>query len=393
MAKRVLFLAPTPPSDRHGGGALRMLHLLRFLGSRFQVDLVAPAHEGVEDAQELLRDLCVEMVFVPPRRLGFLDRVGPIGPYAKDRALAAVVRERLASGHYGAVHVEKPLMIPSVPSRMTIPLVLDIWTYGSVSSLRRLRTSRDGVSRSKQVVRLIKLGLFNKYCWPSTYCMLVASEEDRIRCERRHPGRRVLVVPNGVDCRTIVPKPDHTAGSPVLLFTGDMGAEPNIEAAILLANDIFPSIRREFPHAELRLVGRNPDQRVRRLASSGIVVTGAVPDIQLHLRAATIYVAPYVTGSRTRTHLLEAMAGGLPIITTSMGIEGMKVQLGRDLVIADQPSDMVESIHTLLASQADRERFARAARHMTELWYDWDSCLWPLESLYQELLDPKAVAC
>lgn len=393
MAKRLLFLAPTPPSDCHGGGALRILHLLRFLGSRFQVDLVAPAHEGVEDAQRLLRDVCADMVFVPTQRPGFLDRVGHIGPYVKDRAVAAVVRERLATAEYGAVHVEKPAMVPCVPSNITVPLVLDIWAYGLVTPLRILRSSAGGVSRSRQVVRLIKLGLFNRYCWPSTYCIVVVSEEDRIRCERRHPGRRVLVVPNGVDCRTILPKPDHATTSPVLLFTGDMGVERNIDAALLLASEVFPAIRREFPQAELRLVGRNPDQRVRRLAGSGILVTGAVPDIRPHLRAATIYVAPHFTGSGARTKLLEAMAGGLPIITTSIGIEGMKVQPGRDLLIADQPADMVESIQTLLASQADRERFARAARHMAEVWYDWDSCLWPLEPLYQELLGQKAVAC
>lgn len=392
MAKRLLFLATTPPSGRHGGGALRTLHLLRFLGNRFEVDLVAPAHEGIEDAQQL-KDLCAEMVLVPPQRPGILELVGHIGPYVKDRGLAAVVRERLASGDYGAVHVEKPAMIPSLPSPMTIPLVLDIRAYGSASPLRILWTSTDGISRSRQMVRLIQLGLFNRYCWPSTYCMVVVSEEDRVCCERRHPGRRVLVIPNGVDCRTILPKPDHAAASPVLLFTGDMGVEPTIDAAVLLASEVFPAILREFPQAELRLVGRNPDQRVRRLAGSGIVVTGAVPDLQPHLRAATIYVAPYFTGSGARTKLLEAMAGGLPIITTSIGIEGMKVQPGRDLLVADQPADMVESIQTLLASQTDRERFARAARHMAEVWYDWDSCLWPLEPLYQELLDPKAVAC
>ena len=61
--------------------------------------------------------------------------------------------------------------------------------------------------------------------------------------------------------------------------------------------------------------------------------------------------------------------------------------------MADQPVDMIESIHTLLMSQPDRERFGHAARHMAEIWYDWSRCLWPLEPLYQNLLSPKAVAC
>ncbi len=370
-----------------------MLHVLRFLGSRFQVDLIAPELEGSEDARRLLKDVCAEMTFVTPQRPGLLDRIGHVSPYAKDRGLAGVVRERVASGAYGAIHVEKLSMIPYVPAQTAVPVVLDIWSYGLASPLRILSNAGGVAGGSKQLVRRVKLGLFDRWCWPMAYCVTVVSEEDRIRCEGAHPGQRVLVVPNGVDCQAIRPKPDHAVTSPVLLFTGDMGTEANVEAAMFLATEVFPAIRREFPKAELRLVGRNPDPRVGRLAGQGIMVTGAVPDMQVHLRAATIYVAPHFTGSGTRTKLLEAMAAGLPIITTSLGIEGMKVQPGRDLLVADQPTDMIESIQTLLASQPDRERFAHAARHMAEIWYDWSRCLWPLEPLYQNLLAPKAVAC
>lgn len=393
MAKRLLFLAPAPPSDRHGGGALRMLHLLRYLGSRYEVDLIAPALDGVEDSRRLLKNVCAEMVFVPSQGPGLLDRIGHISPYVKDRALTDVVRERLESGTYGAVQLEKPAMIPYVPSDVAVPLVLDTWAYGLAGPLRALRIGSGEISRPRQLMRLIKFGLFDRFCWPAIHSLLVVSEEDRTRCERARPWQRVLLVPNGVDCRTILPKPDHRAASPVLLFTGDMGFEPNIDAATFLASDLFPAVRREFPQAELRLVGRNPSRAVRRLEGSGIQVTGAVPAMLEHLHAATIYVAPHFTGSGTRTKLLEAMAAGLPIITTSIGIEGIKVQPGRDLVVADQAADMIESIHTLLASQTDRERFGRAARHMAEVWYDWSSCLWPLEPLYHDLLTEKAAAC
>ncbi len=370
-----------------------MLHLLRFLGSRFQVDLVAPALDGAEDAQRLLKDVCTETIFVLPQGPGLLDRIGPVRPYVKDRALLAVVRERLASGQYGAVQLEKPAMIPYLPPHVSLPVVLDVWSYSPTSPWRILRGGGGTAGRPSQLVRLIKVGLFDRLCWPMAHCVTVVSDEDRIRCERAHPGQRVLVVPNGVDCRTILPKPDHAVTSPLLLFTGDMGTEPNVEAAQFLATEVFPAIRRDFPKAELRLVGRNPDPRVRRLAGSGVEVTGAVPDMQLHLRAATMYVAPFFAGMATHARLLEAMAAGLPIITTSVGIEGMKVQPGRDLLVADQPADMIESIHTLLMSQPDRERFGHAARHMAEIWYDWSRCLWPLEPLYQNLLIPKAVAC
>lgn len=400
MAKRLLFLAPGPPSNRQGGGALRMLHLLRYLGSRFPVDVIVPARDAADDVSQLLSEVSIDVTTVPLQGPRLFDRLCRISPYSKDRALTSVVQERLASGAYAAIHVDTLSMMPYVPEDTRLPVVLDLRSSRQVSEFRRLRGGRQATGGSNQLIRQLQFRLFDQWCWPTTHCMTVASEEERIRCERAHPEQRVLVVPNGVDCRTIRPKPDQVMRSPLLLFTGDMAAEHNVEAAVCLATEVFPAIRREFPRSELRLVGRNPDARVSRLAGQGIVVTGSVADLHLHLREATIYVAPYVSAAGARVKLLEAMAAGLPIITTSPGIEGTRMQPGRDVLVADQPSDMIESIQTLLACQPDRERFGQAARHMAEIWYDWSRCLWPLESLYQPLVSPRqgppestAVAC
>lgn len=400
MAKRLLFLAPGVPSNRQGGGSLRMIHLLRFLGCRFPVDVIVPAQDAADDVSHLLSDVSIDVTSVPLQGPGLFDRLCRISPYSKDRALASVVEERLARGMYAAIHVDTLSMMPYVPEGTVLPVVLDLPSHGLVSEFRRLRGGQQAAGRSNQLIARLKFRMFDRWCWPTTHCVTVASEEARIRCERAHHGQRVLVVSNGVDCQTIRPKSDQVMRSPLLLFAGDMGAEHNIEAAVCLATEVFPAIRREFPKSELRLVGRNPDARVSRLAGQGIVVTGSVADLHLHLREATIYVAPYGSGAGRRATLLAAMATGLPIITTSSGIEGMKMQPGRDVLVADQPSDMIESIQTLLASQPDRERFGQAARHMAEIWYDWSRCLWPLESLYQPLVaqrqsppESTAVAC
>ncbi|MBA5871969.1 MAG: glycosyltransferase [Nitrospira sp. CR2.1] len=400
MAQRLLFLAPGPPSTRQGGGALRMVHLLRFLGSRFPVDVIVPVRDAADELSQVFSEAAIDVTAVPLQGPRLLDRLCPISPYSKDRALTSVVQERVASGAYGAIHVDTLSMMAYVPEDTVLPVVLDLRFPSQASEFRRLRGGQQGIGRSNRLIHRLKLRVFDRWWWPTTHCVTVASEEERIRCERAHPGQRVLVVPNGVDCRAIRPKPDQVLRSPILLFTGDMGAEHNIDAAVSLATEVFPAIRREFPTAELRLVGRHPDTRVSRLAGQGIVVTGSVADLHLHLREASVYVAPYVGAAGARVKLLEAMAAGLPIVTTSPGIEGMKVQPGRDVLIADQPSDMIESIQTLLASQPDRERFGQAARHMAEIWYDWSRCLWPLESLYQPLVAPRqsppqsaAVAC
>ena len=100
----LLFLAPNPPSPRTGGGSLRMFHMVRFLGERFDVDLVAPALEGSEEAERLLRGSCREMEFVPPSPGGMRRRLLRLGPYEKDPALAEAIRRRLTSQACAAVH-------------------------------------------------------------------------------------------------------------------------------------------------------------------------------------------------------------------------------------------------------------------------------------------------
>jgi len=199
----------------------------------------------------------------------------------------------------------------------------------------------------------------------------------------------VLVVPNGVDCTTIRPRPFREDGRPILLFTGDMSFEPNIQAVRMLARDVLPSIRQTHPDAELWLVGRNPDAHILALRGPGIQVTGEVPDMLPHLQAATLYVAPLTTGAGTRTKLLEAMAAGLPIITSHIGIEGIEAIDGRDLVIADGARATSGAVSRLLSAPQERQRLGLAARRLAESRYDWSQCLAPLDSLYGNLLSTK----
>lgn len=390
---RLLFLAPAPPSDRHGGGALRMLHLVRFLGKRFEVDLIAPALEGQPEAERLLGGICAEMEFVQVQTPSWLTRISHVGPYRTDPLLREAVRQRIGSRQYQAIQVEKPAMLPYLPDGCHLPIVLDVWAYGLSGPWRAVKHEQGGFVRARNLIRLARFGLFDALCWPSLHSLLVVSHDDLARSERARLRRRTVVVPNGVDCSTVTAKSTYEGSKPLLLFTGDMSFQPNIDAALFLANEVFPEIRRELPDVELRFVGRNPDPRIQALVRTGIVVAGAVPDMLPHLHEATVYVAPHFTGAGTRTKLLEAMAAGLPIVTTTVGIEGIDVQPGRDALIADSAKDMIESLLTLLASADDRRRFGLAARQLAEARYDWNRCLGPLESIYRDIALPEALAC
>ncbi len=370
-----------------------MLHMVRFLTARFEIDLVAPRIDGVEEAERLLKGVCADVELVPPSPTSWLRRAAQLGPYGTDPALREVVHRRLASNQYGAVQLEKPAMIPYLPINPCVPIVLDVWAYGLAGPLRALRHGT-GVSRkARTLIQLCRYGLFDALCWPKTACVLVVSEEDRARCERSRPGCNVLVVPNGVDCAAVRPSWSERRGSPIVLFSGDLGFEPNIDAARYLAVQVFPAVRRHRPDVQLRLVGRNPDARVCELAGERVTVIGDVPDMVPHLHAATVYVAPHFTGAGTRTKLLEAMAAGLPIVTTTVGLEGIEAVPGRDVIVADDASAIIAAVRRLLDNSSERRRLGMAARRLVEARYDWSRCLAPLDPLYRRLLEPKATAC
>ncbi len=390
---RLLVLAPAPPTPRSGGGSLRMLHMLRFLGTRLEVDLVGPGLEGAAEAEARLRESCREIEFVPPSPGGLRRRVLRLGPYERDPALAAAVRRRLATREYAAVQVEKAAMLPYVPPGDPTPIVLDIWAYGLTGARRALRHDPGVATRARNLLRLARFAAFDAFRWPATHCLLLVSELDRQHCLRERPDRRVLIVPNGVDCRAVPAGPPHDGRPPRLLMTGDMSFAPNVSTALVLAARIFPEVRRVHPDAELHLVGRRPDPRVLALRGPGITVTGEVPDVLPSLHAATVFVNPQVTGGGTRTKLLEAMAAGLPIVTTSVGIEGIEARHGHEVLLAEEPGATVAAILHLLADPGERRRLGAAARRLAEDRYDWPRCLAPLDGLYAELAALKATPC
>jgi len=280
-----------------------------------------------------------------------------------------------------------------VPADTSLPIVLDIWAFGLTGILRALRHEPGMLTRARNVLRLFRFSAFDAFCWPAIYRVLVVSEVDRQRCLRSRPGQRTLVVANGVDCEAIQPVVCRNSAPPVLTLTGDMGFAPNIDAAIFLASRVFPAIRHVHPDAELRLVGRNPAPPVRALQGGGITVTGEVDQMLPYLHATTVYVAPHFTGAGTRTKILEAMAAGLPIVTTRVGIEGIEAFPGREVLLAADPGSMVTAILQLLTNTAERQRVGAAARHLVEAQYDWRRCLAPLESLYTALLSSRPLPC
>lgn len=204
----------------------------------------------------------------------------------------------------------------------------------------------------------------------ATAVIAVSVEEQSVF--ERLGARHVSLVPNGVDCSRYRHLPaGREPRPPVMLYLGALSWPPNAAAADFLARKVIPEVRRLRPDATLRLVGRNPGSSVQALDGlPGVEVHANVPDVETFLADATVMTVPLDAGGGTRLKILEAFAAGLPVISTPLGVEGIEVEHGAHLVIADRDEFAAAVLDVLARPDAARDR-AVAARALVERHFDW----------------------
>jgi glycosyltransferase involved in cell wall biosynthesis len=173
-----------------------------------------------------------------------------------------------------------------------------------------------------------------------------------------------------------------------LIFTGTMSGKMNIDAVLFFCKAILPLIRKQIPNVKLTVVGTNPNERVIDLARNDpcIEVTGAVPDVRPYMLKSKIVIVPLRIGAGIRLKIREAMAMGIPVISTSIGCEGTKATHGKDIIIADTPEDFAMHTVRLLKDDMLREKLAQNGRMLVSSIYDWDKIVQTLYETYVEVI-------
>jgi polysaccharide biosynthesis protein PslH len=200
----------------------------------------------------------------------------------------------------------------------------------------------------------------------------VVSGHDRNRLPRSRV--EVLLCPNGWEpWAPLPPAPD-----PVVIFVALLGWRPNVDAAVWLAERVWPLVRRRRPDARLLLVGRSPTRRVQQLACPDITVTGTVPDVRPYLAQAQVAVAPLLSGGGTRLKVLEALDAGRPVVGTRIGVEGLEDLVGHGVLVANTPEHMAAAICDLLTDTSRARELGGQGRQAVADRYTWDITLEPL---------------
>jgi len=210
---------------------------------------------------------------------------------------------------------------------------------------------------------------------------VAVSESDRTLMMQWVDGNRVTVVPTGVDLAQYRPNPDESEPGPVVTFVGAMDWEPNVDGVEYFTSEIWPAIKADVPEARLRIVGRNPDRRVKKWASESIEVTGRVPSVVEYLHRSAVVIVPLRIGGGTRLKIYEAMATAKAVVSTTVGAEGLDVHHGRDIMLADDSHSFAQAVIMLLRDRELRRRYERAAAETAA------RCDWPaIGERFQEVL-------
>jgi polysaccharide biosynthesis protein PslH len=199
------------------------------------------------------------------------------------------------------------------------------------------------------------------------------------------PEARCMAVPNGVDLDFFKPL-DISEDWPSLVFVGYMSTPSNIDAITYFHSQIYDTLKRRFPDLKLFVVGQDPPPTFRELAKDpSIIVTGFVDDVRPYVARGSVVIAPFVSGTGIKNKILEAMAMGKPVVTTSVGVRGINATDGEHLCIADSPVKFADHVEGLLLDKAKRLRIGHEAREFVKEHHSWARVTDSIDAIFHEV--------
>ena len=216
----------------------------------------------------------------------------------------------------------------------------------------------------------------------------LCSAEDERRLLDVVPGVRTAVIPNAADVEYYQPRPaDPPPDGRTLAFFGLLSYAPNVDGVLYFIRDIWPRVAEAHPEARLKIIGGKPPRSLQLLAGPRVELTGFVPDLRPHLAGAAAVVVPLRLGGGTRLKIVEAMAMGKAIVSTTLGAEGIAATPGRDLLIGDQPEAFADAVNRLLGDPDLAARIGQSARSLAVERYSWSGAALALEGFYRSILE------
>ncbi|GEM_PF-585146 len=389
---KILFVTSSSPFPPHTGGQQRSFHLLKYLAGKGSVTLVSAANPNVyQDHLASFQEYCEKVFFADPRK----DRLqgeknSPFNIQARlvklFKGLPWLLEDYATQEIYERILESQPEQFDLIVIRYPVMayffltdkklrglldrVVIDVDDVSTILMEREIARMPLGYRKLRHSLDLFFLKGYFKKLQDARLCFTV-SQMDKNYLEREGFSKRVSVIPNMIEVSPLKLETSIRPSTGELMFCGMLSYPPNQEAAVYFAEEIFPLIRRQIPEAKFTIVGKHAPRKVIELGHlAGVEMAGYVPSMDPYYEKSTVVVCPLLNGAGTRIKILDAMAHSRPVVSTSIGAEGLEVTDGEEILIADDPESFAAKCVELLNNPTKRVAIADKAYKLVKEKYD-----------------------
>jgi glycosyltransferase involved in cell wall biosynthesis len=406
---RILFLTQILPFPPDSGPKVKTWNVLRYLVDKgHEVTLISFVRKTEERFIPDVKKLHLDFYKVPIQRNRFRDIVFWFKsnlsgrPFLVERdnlpVMRKIVGKLLLENDYDIFHADQLTMTQFAPlgqftnhRGQKLIRVFDAHN-ATYSILERMRENSAWFLKPALQIEARRVRQYEHKIVEDFDYTLAVTEQDRQLLMNSKPGEngkerlndRIFVIPIAVDTQAQQPVESNLTSANILTL-GTLRYPPNADGIRWFIKEVFPIIREQNPSADLTVIGMNPPSdfiEIARKSNGSIQVTGYIEKLDPFLQKAALMVVPVRAGSGMRVRILEAFARGIPVVTTSIGIEGIDARFEEDVLIADRPDEFAVQVGRLLNDKDLRLRLARNGRKLVVSLYDWQVVLKKIDEIY-----------
>jgi polysaccharide biosynthesis protein PslH len=411
--KRILIVCNTVPYPPHAGGDERIFNILTSVSRYYEVSLVTTSDKRFIKNAEYLRTICTKVYIIPietsrsliqkvllffcpsewSRLLRRLTMLLKGIPYNVLRSYHFTFRDKLVEileeVKYDIVQfefLETGQYLTDL--RSLLKHSKTVFDQHAIHSLQAKRTAQY-INWPWKIIFIIDSFLSQRYenkLLPEfDYIIAVSELEKQKLVENNSQKDRIRVIKNGVNLEKFRDSGIKRIGNP-LIFLGGMGFIPNREGLVWFLENIFPVIQEKIQNASLVVIGEKDQRLEKKYINAQVVFRGIINNLNEEMGEGMLFIAPVRIGAGTRLKIVTAMAFGMPVVTTSVGVEGIKAGEDEGVIIADTEKDFAGAVIELLSDDEKRYRLGRNARNFAEREYSWDMIAEELLQFYSSIL-------
>jgi len=389
---KILMLTPYLPYPLHSGGQIRSYHLIKNLSKKNEITLFSFIRSREEEQYiPELKKFCktVKIFYRRPAWSPVNILLSGITYYPflvciyLSQSFNRAITQAIKQENFDLIHTETFYVMPNIP-KTNIPIILVEQTIEHMVYKHFTDEFKWKLLLPLLMIDVKKIKYWESFFWKKAAKVIAVSETDKQDMQKLVPKINIEIVPNGIDAEWFEEKMFKKPHPPTVLYVGNFKWLQNVEAVEILVKKVWPVIKKLVPDAKLWIVGRSPDKLIRSLKGESIVIDDSVMDVRQAFQNSDLLVTPIEGPGGTRLKILEAMASNLPVVSTSVGVEGLNVEDQKEAFIINNYQKMGETAAHLLMNTIQAGSVANTAKKFVQRNYSWRAISSRLEKIYEQ---------